>query len=263
MALSESAGCVGEIGKGLGLKLRKFFSQEFDLFRLLFRLIEQFSVYGYLFELLFGLLVASAVFSDHHFLDLFSLFDSRFKVPLLGFKLFVFLSDGFDFGGNLFNFFLEMGYSLFALLPDLFDLFFERFDFVLIHFGVLLGQGDLHFFLYLQHLNLFDHRIQFVDQILFFLEVKGFLSYADFAGLDLFHNLDLFVSIVDNLRVLLVDFALADEKGLVQVRNRFLVVELDLSLFDSDFYLKVGFDSLEVGVDGFKFYLFFFQRIFA
>lgn len=137
----------------------------------MFSLIEEFAIDSNLFKFLLGLLIAAAIFANHHFLDLFSLLDGGLKVPFLRFQLLIFFLDGFYFCCNLFNLLLEVGDSLFTLFSDFFYLFFERFNLIFIYLGILFGESHLHFLLYFEHLNLLDHGVQLVYQIFFFLQI--------------------------------------------------------------------------------------------
>lgn len=143
-----------------------------------------------------------------------------------------------------------MGDPFLPLFSHFFNLFFQRFDLVFINFGVFLCQCHLHFFLDFEHLNFFDHVVQAGNEIFVFLQFEGLLGHADFAGFNLFHYFDFFVGVQDDFGVLFVDLGFADEEGVLEFGHWFIVVELDLTLFDSNLDLQIGLNSFHIGVDG-------------
>ena len=92
---------------------------------MLLGLVEQLPVYCDLLEFLLGFLVALAVLSHHHLLDLLLLLDCGLEVPLLSLQLLVFLPDGLYFLSDLFDLLLEVGDPLLTLLSDLLNLLLE------------------------------------------------------------------------------------------------------------------------------------------
>jgi hypothetical protein len=206
---------------------------------------------------LFSSLLSLLPVPTHHVLDLLSLLDGRVQVPLLCLELLVLLLDGLNFFEDLLDLFLEECDSLFAFLPDLFDLLLEGFELVFVHFGVFLAECDLHFLLDFEHLYFLDHGGEFVDVFLLLFKVETFLGDLDLAGLDFLHDSNLFVGLVLDFVVLLVNLGLGNEECILQIGDWLFVVNLNLPLLDSDFDVEVGLAFDEELLDGLEFRLIF------
>lgn len=115
----------------------------------------------------------------------------------------------------------------------------KRFNLIFVQFGVFLGECHLHLLFDLQHLDLLYHSVQFLYQFLLLLQVERLLRDADLAGLYLLHHLYLLISICTNLRVFLFDLTARNQKSRLQLRDRLVAIELDLTLLDADLHLEV------------------------
>jgi hypothetical protein len=89
--------------------------------------------------------------------------------------------------------------------------------------------------------------------LLFFLQVETLFSNLDFAGLDFFHDGYFLVGLLLNFEVLFVNLSFGDEKCILKIRYRFLLIDFDLALLDANFDVEIGFALDEELFDGFEF----------
>ena len=80
-------------------------------------------------------------------------------------------------------------------------------ELVLVDLGVLFVESKLHFLLHLEHLDLLDHGAEFVNMLLLLLQVQAFLSNLDLAGLYLLHDGYLFVGLLSDFHIFLINLA--------------------------------------------------------
>lgn len=187
-------------------------------------LVEQLSIDGNLLELFFSFLISLSILSDHHLFNFFPLLNCHLKIPFLTLQLLVLSLDCLDFWVDLLDLAFKQRNSFLSLLSDLLNLLLNGFDLIFIHFAVFLGQSNLHLFLHFQHLNLFYHRVEFIYQLIFLLEVYCLFSYAYLASLYFLHDFDLAFRICYDLKVFLLNLWSANQQSMIQFRNWFLIV---------------------------------------